>query len=89
MAVAPPPAAARDTGHGRQPAEVEQQRDLLDELAAQTHENRVFAERVAATCTELRREVVLGSRWDRVEQLTNAMGYAADRQISRLGSVVL
>ncbi|HET7030382.1 MAG TPA: hypothetical protein VFI34_07710 [Candidatus Limnocylindrales bacterium] len=85
MAASP---AIRVSGSGRQAAEVEQQRDLLDELRAQTHENRIFAERVAASADELGRAVIL-ERWDVVENIRRGLGYHAGRQVTRLGSVVL
>lgn len=80
--------AERASGRGRQPAAIERSRDLLDELVAQTHENRVFAERVAAASGTLRRAHVL-DRWDLVEATAGELGYHAERQITRLGSVIL
>lgn len=79
-------AATRATGRGRQPAEVEAQRDLREELTAVLAESRDYAERVM----EIGLELAGGSpSRQQVMNLGGQLVYRSSRRLTQLGSVVL
>lgn len=73
---------------GRQPAQIEAQRDFREELTAHLAESRDFAEQVKHIATRIRGAALIGSRMAVIDA-AGQLGYEADRRLVQIGSVVL
>jgi hypothetical protein len=80
--------AARASGSGRQPAEVEADRDLELESLAHHAEDLAFVDRVRVGVDRIVAAAAVGSRTGVVNE-AGRIGYLASRRRAQLGSVLL
>ena len=81
-------AAPRASGRGRQPADVEIQRDYREELTAHLAESWDFASRVRQRVDRIVALIASGEDRAAINE-AGKVGYDASRRLEQLGSVVL